>query len=129
MARWSEAVRALLEERGMTHAELARLAGIHPDTVGHVVHGGHCSTETLEKVAAALEVDLGELFGAPMDERTAALKRDRIVGAVLRELSAAVSASVVQELGDRQKRLAGRKRAAEAKLPFADAAKDRPDPA
>ena len=102
MARWSDAVQGLLDEQGMTQVELARLAGVHPDTVSHVVHGGHCSTETLEKIAAALEVDLGELFGAPVDERTALLKRDRVVSAVLRELSSTVSDAVLQELADRR---------------------------
>ena len=121
MARWSEAVVALLEERGMTQSELARLAGVHPDTVSHVVHGGHCSTDTLEKLAAALEVDLAELFGAPMDDRAALLKRDRVVSAVLRELSSAVSTAVVQELTDRQKRRTFKKQAVEVKLPFSDA--------
>jgi len=104
----------------MTQVELARLAGVHPDTVSHVVHGGHCSTETLEKIAAALEVDLAELFGVPVDERTALLKRDRIVGAVLRELSSSVSAAVLQELSDRRRNRPGRKRAVDVKLPFAE---------
>ena len=121
MARWSEAVVALLEERGMTQSELARLAGVHPDTVSHVVHGGHCSTDTLEKIAAALEVELAELFGAPVDDRAALLKRDRVVSAVLRELSSAVSTAVVQELTDRQKRRTFRKQAVEVKLPFSAA--------
>lgn len=105
----------------MTQVELARLAGLHPDTVSHVIHGGHCSTETLEKLAVALDVDLGELFGPPVDERTASLKRDRVVGAVLRELSAAVSAAVVQELTERQRRRGARKRSVDVKLPFSDA--------
>jgi transcriptional regulator with XRE-family HTH domain len=120
MARWSEAVVALIEEQGITQVELARLAGLHPDTVSHVIHGGHCSTETLEKLAGALGVDVGELFGPPADERTAALQRDRIVGAVLRELSSAVSTAVSQELAERQKRRAPRKRDIEVKLPFSD---------
>lgn len=120
MARWSDAVVALIEEEGITQVELARLAGLHPDTVSHVIHGGHCSTETLEKLSAALGVDIGELFGPPADERTAALQRDRIVGAVLRELSSAVSAAVSQELAERQKRRVPRKRDIEVKLPFAD---------
>ena len=120
MARWSDAVVALIEEQGVTQVELARLAGLHPDTVSHVIHGGHCSTETLEKLSAALGVDIGELFGPPVDERTAALQRDRIVGAVLRELSAAVSTAVSQELAERQKRRAPRKRDIEVKLPFSD---------
>jgi len=119
MSRWSEAVAALLDEEGMTQVELARLAGVHPDTIGHVLHGGHCSIETLEKIAAALNVDLGELFGAPVDDRTVMLKRDRVVSAVLRELSSVVSTAVTQELADRQKHRAPRKRAVEVKLPFA----------
>ena len=120
MARWSEAIVALIEEQGITQVELARLAGIHPDTVSHIVHGGHCSTDTLEKLAAALGVDLGELFGAPADERSAALNRDRVVGAVLRELSSAVSSAVTHELSERKKRRGPRKRAVEVKLPFSD---------
>ncbi len=104
----------------MTQAELARRAGVHPDTVSHVVRGGHCSTETLEKIAAALDVDVSELFGVPVDERTALLKRDRVVSAVLRELSSVVSGAVLQGLADRRRSKAGRKRAVDVKLPFAE---------
>jgi transcriptional regulator with XRE-family HTH domain len=120
MARWGDAVLELLEEQGMTQSELARLAGVHPDTVSHVIHGGHCSTETLEKIAGALDVDLAELFGVPVDERTTLLKRDRIVGAVLRELSTSVSSAVLQELADRRRVRPGRKRAVDVKLPFSE---------
>jgi transcriptional regulator with XRE-family HTH domain len=121
MARWGNAVQSLLEEQGMTQVELARLAGVHPDTVSHVIHGGHCSTETLEKIAAALDVDLSELFGIPVDERTALLKRDRVVSAVLRELSSAVSGAVLQELAVRRRqRPGGKRRAVDVKLPFAE---------
>jgi transcriptional regulator with XRE-family HTH domain len=120
MARWNDAVVALIEEQGITQVELARLAGIHPDTVSHVVHGGHCSTETLEKLAGALGVDIGELFGAPLDDRSVALKRDRVVAAVLRELSSTVSDAVAEELNDRQKRRGPRRRVVEVRLPFAD---------
>jgi transcriptional regulator with XRE-family HTH domain len=119
MARWNDTVAALLEEEGMTQTELARLAGVHPDTVSHILHGGHCSTETLEKIAAALDVDLAELFGTPVDDRTITLKRDRVISAVLRELSSTVSAAVTEQLAERQKRRLPRKRAVEVKLPFA----------
>jgi transcriptional regulator with XRE-family HTH domain len=69
MARWNDAVVALVDEQGITQAELARLSGLHPDTVSHVIHE-HCSTETLEKLAAALGVDIGELFASrPMSDR------------------------------------------------------------
>ena len=121
MARWNDAVVALIEEQGITQVELARLAGVHSDTVSHVVHGGHCSTDTLEKLAAALRVDIGELFGAPLDDRSVALKRDRVVAAVLRELSSIVSDSVAEELCERQKRRGPRRRAVEVRLPFSDA--------
>lgn len=104
----------------MSQAELARLAGLHPATVSHVIHGGHCSTDTLEKLAAALDVDLSELFGLPVDERTVMLKRDRVVSAVLRELSSAVSGAVLQELADRQRHRVVRRRGVEVKLPFAE---------
>jgi transcriptional regulator with XRE-family HTH domain len=120
MPRWSDAVAALVEEQGITQVELARMAGIHPDTVSHVVHGGHCSTETLEKLADALGIDIGELFGAPLDDRAVALKRDRVVAAVLRELSSTVSDAVADELAERQKRKGPRKRAVEVRLPFTD---------
>jgi transcriptional regulator with XRE-family HTH domain len=121
MARWGDAVVGLLEEQGMTQVELARLAGVHPDTISHVVHGGHCSTETLEKIAAALDVDLSELFGVPVDERTILLKRDRVISAVLRELSSVVSGAVLDELTvHRRARPGGRKRAVDVKLPFAE---------
>jgi transcriptional regulator with XRE-family HTH domain len=120
MARWSDAVAALIDEQGITQVELARMAGIHPDTVSHVVHGGHCSTDTLEKLAAALGVDIGELFGAPLDDRSVSLKRDRVVAAVLRELSSTVSDAVAEELSERQKRKGPRKRAIEVRLPFSD---------
>jgi len=120
MARWSDAVQALIDEQGITQIELARLAGLHPDTVSHVIHGGHCSTETLEKLSAALGVDIGELFGPPADEGTAALQRDRIVGAVLRELSSAVSVAVSQELSERRKKRLPKRRGIEVKLPFSD---------
>jgi transcriptional regulator with XRE-family HTH domain len=120
MARWNDAVAALIDEQGITQVELSRMAGIHPDTVSHVVHGGHCSTDTLEKLAAALGVDIGELFGAPLDDRSIALKRDRVVAAVLRELSSTVSDAVAEELSERQKRKGPRRRAVEVRLPFSD---------
>lgn len=110
----------LLAEQGMSQAELARLAGLHPATISHVVRGGHCSTETLERIALALEVDLSELFGAPVDEKTVLLKRDRVISAVLRELSSAVSDAVLQELADRRRPRSVRRRAEDVKLPFAE---------
>jgi len=120
MTRWGDQLASLLQEQGMTQAELARRAGVHPETVSHIVRGGHCSTDTLEKMAAALQVDLGELFGAPPDRKTATLQRDRLVSAVLRELSGAVSDAVVQELALRQRRRLPRRKGTDVALPFSE---------
>ncbi len=117
MAVWRDAIRALLRERGMTQQELARLAGISRSTVLHVLRGGHCSTETLECIAAAFEIDVAELFTAPLD---LGVRRDRMIAAVLRELSDAVSAAVVADLKHRRKRLLGTPRRSDRRLPFAE---------
>ena len=110
----------------MTQQELARRAGISRSTVLHIVKGGHCGTDTLERVAAlgqgqqrlakALEVDVAELFTAPLD---IGVRRDRMIAAVLRELSDSVSAAVMADLQHRRKRTLGRPRKGE-RLPFAE---------
>jgi transcriptional regulator with XRE-family HTH domain len=116
MGVWGEAIRALLRERGLPQVELARLAGINRSTVLHVMRGGHCETETLEKIARALEVDVAELFATPLD---IGIRRDRMIAAVLRELSESVSTAVVHDLEQRRKRRVTRGRG-DRKLPFAD---------
>ena len=101
----------------MTQQELARLAGISRSTVLHVLRGGHCSTETLECIAAALEVDVAELFTAPLD---LGVRRDRMIAAVLRELSDAVSAAVLADLQHRRKRHLGAPRRKDRRVPFSE---------
>lgn len=64
--RWGAAVRVLLRERGMTQKELATAAGVRPNTIGDIVrHGKHTTTATLERIAAALDVDVVELMMTP----------------------------------------------------------------
>jgi transcriptional regulator with XRE-family HTH domain len=116
MAVWRDSIRALLAERGMTRHELARRAGIARSTVLHLLKGGHCSTETLERVARALGVDVAELFSAPLD---LGLRRDRMIAAVLRELSETVSAAVLADLQHRRRRHLGARRS-DRRLPFAE---------
>jgi transcriptional regulator with XRE-family HTH domain len=115
MAVWRDGIRALLKERGMTQQELARRAGISRSTVLHIVKGGHCGTDTLERIAKALEVDVAELFTAPLD---IGVRRDRMIAAVLRALSDSVSA-VMADLQHRRRRTLGRPRKGE-RLPFAE---------
>jgi transcriptional regulator with XRE-family HTH domain len=117
MSVWGEAIRALLHERGMTQLELARMAGISRTTVLHAVRGGHCSTDTLQKIARALEIDVAELFTLPLDP---GLRRDRMVAAVLRELSESVSTAVLQELEHKRKRRLTRGKRSDRRLPFSD---------
>jgi transcriptional regulator with XRE-family HTH domain len=117
MGVWGDAIRAVLAERGMTQVELARLAGINRSTVLHVLRGGHCGTDTLEKIAKALEVDIAELFTTPLD---IGVRRDRMIAAALRELSEAVSTAVVQQLEQRRHHRLTRGRKADRRLPFAD---------
>lgn len=114
MSVWGDGVRALLDERGMTQAELARHAGISRSTLQHVLHGGHCSTETLERLAAAFSVSLAELFDGVVD---VGHRRDRLVAAVLRELSESVSQAVLEDLDRRRKKRRDRPRE-DVRLPF-----------
>jgi len=117
MGVWGEAIRAVLAERGLTQAELARLAGVNRSTVLHVLRGGHCGTDTLEKVAKALEIDISELFTTPLD---IGVRRDRMIAAALRELSDTVSTAVVHELEHRRNRRLTRGRKSDRRLPFSD---------
>jgi transcriptional regulator with XRE-family HTH domain len=117
MVVWRESIRALLAERGMTQQELARLSGLNRSTVQHLLKGGHCSTETLERVARALGVDLAELFTPPLD---LGVRRDRMIAAVLRELSDSVSDAVMADLQHRRKRQLGGVRRSNRRLPFSE---------
>jgi hypothetical protein len=48
------------------------------------------------------------------------LRRDRMIAAVLRELSEAVSTAVIQDLEQKRKRRLTRGRRTDRRLPFAD---------
>jgi len=53
-------VRKLREERLMSKAELARLAGVSPITIDRVERGEDCRMETKRKVLLALGFSLSE---------------------------------------------------------------------
>ncbi len=117
---WSETLQVLLAERSLTQAQLARLAGIDAGTVGRLLHGGHCSTETLVKIARALEVELADLVSQPLGRDDVVTRRDRLVAAVLRELSDDVAGAVAEAVY-RRRRERRVPRVAERPLPFGEA--------
>lgn len=115
---WGQALRAWLDLRGLAQAELARDAGLDAGTVAHVVHGGHCSTATLMKLAGALGVDVADLFTPPSEVASLMDRRDRLIVAVLKELSEDAAAAVAEAIARRH---AERPRdAADIRLPFAE---------
>ena len=119
-SRWGDAIAFHLAERGWSQRELAVRASLRPNTLTNLIkHGRDSDTATLSRIAAALQVDVAELF---MTREQIAILREhrddkveRLKTAVLRELSDNVSAIVKREV-DRLARLdrgaAPRKRAA-----------------
>jgi transcriptional regulator with XRE-family HTH domain len=115
---WGASIRAWLEERGLSQAELARDAGLDPGTVGHIVRGGHCTTETLAKIARALEIELADLFAAPGEIKSLADRRDRLVVTVLRELSEDAANAVIHAIARRRQDRVRARLDAARRLPF-----------
>ncbi|UFS72844.1 helix-turn-helix transcriptional regulator [Geomonas sp. RF6] len=56
----SNSVKKLREERLMSKAELARLAGVSPITVDRIERGEECRMETKRKILLALGFSLSE---------------------------------------------------------------------
>jgi transcriptional regulator with XRE-family HTH domain len=122
-SRWGDAIAFLLTERGWTQRQLAEKASLRPNTLTNLVkHGRDSDTATLSRIAAALQVDLAELFMTR--EQIEVLRAhkenrvERLKEAVLKELSETVGTLVRQELDKRSKAdsaATGRKRGASAK--------------
>ena len=53
-------VKRIREQRLMSKAELARLAGVSPVTVDRIEHGERCRMETKRKIILALGFSLSE---------------------------------------------------------------------
>jgi transcriptional regulator with XRE-family HTH domain len=63
ISRWGERVRALRVKRNWNQTELAEQAGgMSALTVSAVERGGNTTTDTLQRIADALGVDIGEFF-------------------------------------------------------------------
>jgi transcriptional regulator with XRE-family HTH domain len=58
-----ERIRSVREEHGVNQSELARRSGVARNTINRIEHGHRIpSSETLEKLAMALDVEPGEFF-------------------------------------------------------------------
>jgi transcriptional regulator with XRE-family HTH domain len=102
-SRWGEAIAFHLAERGWSQRELAVRASLRPNTVTNLIkHGRDSDTATLSRVAAALQIDLAELFMTREQIEILRAHRDnkveRLKSAVLRELADAVPAIVKREV-------------------------------
>jgi DNA-binding XRE family transcriptional regulator len=60
MMKYKNNVKAIREQRLMSKAELARLAGVSPVTIDRIEHGAECRMETKRKILIALGFDLSE---------------------------------------------------------------------
>jgi len=101
--RWGEAIARLLAERSWTKKQLAEAAAVRPNTLTNLIkHGRDSDTATLARIAAALKIDLAELFLTR--EQSVALRAhrenrvERLKEAVLKELSDTVTRVVRREL-------------------------------
>ena len=102
-SRWGEAIAFHLAERGWSQRELAARAALRPNTLTNLIkHGRDSDTATLSRIAAALQVDLGELFMTREQIEILRAGRDnkveRLTAAVLRELAGTIPAIVQREI-------------------------------
>ena len=102
-SRWGQAIAFHLSERGWSQRQLAEQAAIRPNTLTNLIkHGRDSDTATLSRIAAALQIDLAELFMTREQIEIVRSHREhrieRLKSAVLRELSATVSTLVQKEV-------------------------------
>lgn len=101
--RWGEAITRLLSERGWTKRQLAEAATVRPNTLTNLIkHGRDSDTATLARIAAALEVDIAELFMSREQSLVLSTYREsrveRLRDLVVKELSETVTRLVTQEM-------------------------------
>jgi transcriptional regulator with XRE-family HTH domain len=102
-SRWGEAIAFYLAERGWTQRQLAEKASLRPNTLTNLVkHGRDSDTATLSRIAAALKIDLAELFLTREQIEILRAHREnrieRLKEAILKELSETVGKLVRQEI-------------------------------
>lgn len=60
MMKYKNNLKKIREQRLMSKAELARLAGVSPVTIDRIERGEECRVETKRKIILALHFDLSE---------------------------------------------------------------------
>ena len=55
-------IKELCKERGITQKELAHRIGIRPSSLSQSISRNRLSADSLERIADALNVDVGELY-------------------------------------------------------------------
>lgn len=58
-------IKDICKDKGVAVGALADTIGMQRESLSRIINGANTSTETLEKVAAALGVDITELFDKP----------------------------------------------------------------
>lgn len=58
-------IKEICRLKGITVASIAQKTGIPAPTLSRINNGGNTTTDTLEKIAAALDVPISELFEYP----------------------------------------------------------------
>ena len=101
-SRWGQAIAFHLSERGWSQRQLAEHAAVRPNTLTNLIkHGRDSDTATLSRIAAALQIDVAELFMTREQIEILRTHRenriDRLKEAVLRELSGTVADLVRRE--------------------------------
>lgn len=103
-SRWGDAIAFHLAERGWSQRELAVRASLRPNTLTNLIkHGRDSDTATLTRIAAALQIDLAELFMTREQIEILRAGREskveRLTAVVLRELAGTIPGIVQREIG------------------------------
>lgn len=80
-------LRALMQRKQITRQALAKASGVSPATISSFCHGSRITAQNAAKLAAALQLDEGELFTVqtdtrPLSEKTV-LEHHRLISSVL----------------------------------------------
>jgi len=61
-------VKEIGKEKGLTVANIATRIGVKPPALSRIINGSNTTTDTLQRIAAALDVPISELFEQPIKE-------------------------------------------------------------